>query len=85
MGLPEAEAPVPESWAVAAAADIAVAAAENAQCVAVQNSDDAAASRQACNHLENVGEGATSSFPVACPASLLELWAMCYEADIGCM
>ena len=71
MGLPEAEASVPESWAVAAAA-------ENAQCAAVQNSDDAAVSRQACNHLESVGEGVTSSFPVACPASLLELWAMCY-------
>lgn len=71
MGLPEAEASVPESWAVAAA-DIAVAAAENAPCAAVQNSDDAAVSRQACNHLESVGEGVTSSFPVACPASLLE-------------
>lgn len=63
---------MPESWDDAAAADIAVAAAENAQCVDVQNSADAAVSRQACNHLENVGEGATSSFPVASPASSLE-------------
>lgn len=76
MGMLEADASYDESWSDVDAD------AGNAQRVALQNFDDAAPLCQACSHLENVGEGVASSFPVACPVSLMALWAMCYEADI---
>ncbi len=74
MGLLEADASYDGSWSDAVA--------EKAQCAALHNFDDAAPLSQAYSHLENVGEGVASSFPVACPVSSMALWAMCYEADI---